>query len=134
MTGLWRTGPFLGISWFSLGDGLRPVSRRRFSTARWARRRRAARFLLGIHRLHPVAAAGKPPRRNGSGGARWAPSGRARALLGLFRAVFGTAGFAVAGPGGIQGAADDVVADAGQVLNAAAADHHDRVLLQVVPD
>src|SRR5579884_88541 len=56
MTGLWRTGPFLGIAWFSSGEDLRPVSRRRLSMARWARRRRAARFLLGIHTLHPVAA------------------------------------------------------------------------------
>src|SRR5215475_13483217 len=35
---------------------------------------------------------------------------------------------------GVQRAADDVIPDAGQVLHAAPADEHDRVLLQVVPD
>src|SRR5215472_3830745 len=35
---------------------------------------------------------------------------------------------------GVEGAADDVVAHARQVLHAAAADHHHRVLLQVVTD
>src|SRR5918997_3346240 len=39
---------------------------------------------------------------------------------------------AVADPLGVEGAADDLVADAGQVLPPAAADEHDRVLLQVV--
>src|SRR5205823_14446935 len=34
----------------------------------------------------------------------------------------------------VERAANDVVADARQVLHAAAADHDDRVLLQVVPD
>src|SRR6478609_9819327 len=35
---------------------------------------------------------------------------------------------------GVQRAADDLVADARQVLHPAATDQHDRVLLQVVPD
>ena len=35
---------------------------------------------------------------------------------------------------GIEGAADDVVTDTGQVLDTAAADHNDGVLLQVVAD
>jgi hypothetical protein len=35
---------------------------------------------------------------------------------------------------GVERAADDLVANAGQVLHPAAADEHDRVLLQVVPD
>src|SRR4029434_7672334 len=39
---------------------------------------------------------------------------------------------AVADALGVQGAADDLVADAGQVLHPAAADEHDGVLLQVV--
>src|SRR5512137_952453 len=34
----------------------------------------------------------------------------------------------------VEGAADDVVADAGEVLHAAATDEHHRVLLEVVPD
>src|SRR5215467_11764315 len=37
-------------------------------------------------------------------------------------------------PLGVEGAADDLVADAGEVAHPAAADQHDRVLLQVVPD
>src|SRR4029450_13814384 len=41
---------------------------------------------------------------------------------------------AVADALGVEGAADDLVADAGQVLHPAAADEHDRVLLQVVAD
>src|SRR3954471_13001025 len=35
---------------------------------------------------------------------------------------------------GVEGAADDLVADAGQILHPAAADEHDRVLLEVVAD
>src|SRR5918998_1214376 len=41
---------------------------------------------------------------------------------------------AVADPLGVEGAADDLVADARQVLHPAAADEHDRVLLEVVAD
>src|SRR5215211_7423599 len=41
---------------------------------------------------------------------------------------------AVADALGVEHAADDLVADAGQVLDAAAAHQHDRVLLQVVAD
>src|SRR5436190_5462310 len=40
----------------------------------------------------------------------------------------------VAGAGRVERAPDDVVADAGQVLHAAAPDQHDGVLLQVVAD
>src|SRR5579872_3973810 len=53
----------------------------------------------------------------------------------LFRplgAVLGTALLAVLHPLGVEHAAQDVVAHAGQVLDAAAADHHHRVLLQIV--
>src|SRR3712207_2599287 len=35
---------------------------------------------------------------------------------------------------GVEGAADDLVADTGEVLHPAAADEHDRVLLEVVTD
>src|SRR5919206_3466884 len=41
---------------------------------------------------------------------------------------------AVADALGVEGAADDLVADAGKVLHPAAADEHDGVLLQVMPD
>src|ERR687895_1127045 len=40
---------------------------------------------------------------------------------------------AVADALGVEGAADDLVADAGEVLHPAAANEHDRVLLEVVP-
>src|SRR5438874_10129225 len=49
-------------------------------------------------------------------------------------AVLRAALLATGHAGGIERAADDVIADARQVLHAAAADHHDRVLLQVVAD
>src|SRR5581483_687888 len=41
---------------------------------------------------------------------------------------------AVAHAGRVEGAADDLVADAGQILHTPAADEDDGVLLQVVPD
>src|SRR6266568_9456148 len=53
-------------------------------------------------------------------------------LLGTLRAVLGPALPAVGDAGGVQRAADDVVPDAGQILDATAADQDDRVLLQVV--
>src|SRR5439155_4980870 len=49
-------------------------------------------------------------------------------------AVLAATLLAVAHAGGVEGAADDVVLDRGQVLDPAAADEHDRVLLQVVAD
>src|ERR1700756_5082350 len=55
------------------------------------------------------------------------------ALL-LLRAVPAASLLAVADALGVQGAADDLVTDAGQVAHAPAAHQHDRVLLQVVPD
>src|SRR5580658_1169641 len=55
------------------------------------------------------------------------------ALL-LLRSVTAASLLAVADALGVQGAADDLVANSGQVAHAAAADQHDRVLLQVVPD
>src|SRR5688572_23933093 len=54
-------------------------------------------------------------------------------LLGALGAVLGSALAAVGDTGGVERAADDVVAHARQVLHAAAADEDDRVLLQVVP-
>src|SRR5437899_1112769 len=56
-----------------------------------------------------------------------------RLLLAL-GAVVGTALLAVPGAGRVQRAPDDVVANARQVLDAAAANEDDRVLLQVVTD
>src|SRR4030088_2614146 len=57
-------------------------------------------------------------------------------LLCLFAlgAVLRTALLAPLGAGRVEGAADHVVADTGEVLDAAAADQDDRVLLEVVPD
>src|SRR6202008_1709049 len=49
-----------------------------------------------------------------------------------FGAVAGARLFAVADARRIEGAADDLVANAGEVLHPAAADEHDRVLLEVV--
>src|SRR5215468_7724295 len=53
-------------------------------------------------------------------------------LLRPLGAVLGPALAAVLDALGVERAADDVVAHAGQVLDAAAADHHHRVLLQIV--
>src|SRR5262245_42486826 len=53
-------------------------------------------------------------------------------LLGALGAVLGASLLAVGDTGGVERPADDVVAHAGEVLDAAAADQHDRVLLQVV--
>src|SRR5258708_6031963 len=58
--------------------------------------------------------------------------GSLRGLLLALGAVLGTALLAIARPGGVEGAADHVIADAGEVLDAAAADQHDAVLLEVV--
>src|SRR5579864_3821153 len=55
------------------------------------------------------------------------------ALL-LLRSVPAASLLAVADALGVQGAADDLVTDTGQVAHPAAAHQHDRVLLQVVPD
>src|SRR5918995_2937713 len=50
----------------------------------------------------------------------------------LLGAVAATGLLAVAHPGGVEGAADDLVADARQILHTTAAHEDDRVLLQVV--
>src|SRR5579883_389618 len=55
-----------------------------------------------------------------------------RGLLGTLRAVLRTALLAVLDALGVEDAAENVVAHAGQVLDAAAADHDHRVLLQVM--
>src|SRR6187399_2392127 len=55
-------------------------------------------------------------------------------LLGALRAVLRTTLLAALHADRVEGAAHHVVADARQVLHAAAADEHQRVLLQVVPD
>src|SRR4030065_1248692 len=54
--------------------------------------------------------------------------------LGLLGPVLGAGVSSIRNPQRVLGAAPDVVAHAGQVLRAAAADQHHRVLLQVVPD
>src|SRR5262245_39366828 len=53
-------------------------------------------------------------------------------LLGTLRAVFRTALATVVDTDGIERAADDVVANAGEILHTAAADEHHAVLLEVV--
>src|SRR5262245_61731469 len=53
-------------------------------------------------------------------------------LLGPFRSVFRPALLAVLHALGVEHAAQDVVANTREVLDAAAADHHHRVLLQVM--
>src|SRR5882724_11711105 len=53
-------------------------------------------------------------------------------LLGALRAVLRARLLAVLHARGVERAADDVIANARQILDAAAADQHDRVLLQVV--
>src|SRR6201990_3388410 len=55
------------------------------------------------------------------------------ALL-LLRSVTAASLLAVADALGVQGTADDLVTDTGQVAHPAAPHQHDRVLLQVVPD
>src|SRR3954467_10919315 len=55
-----------------------------------------------------------------------------RALL-LLDAVLGTGLLAVADAGGVERPADDLVAHARKVLDAATAHEHDGVLLEVVP-
>src|SRR3569623_1721133 len=53
--------------------------------------------------------------------------------LGTFRAVFGATLSAICDTGGVETAAHRVVAHAGQVLDAAAADQHHRMLLKDMP-
>src|ERR1700750_2647284 len=59
---------------------------------------------------------------------------RGMSALLLLRSVAAARLLATADTLGVQRAADDLVAHAREVLHAAAADQHDRVLLQVVPD
>src|SRR3954454_23139853 len=68
---------------------------------------------------------------SGSTGRIWAAARRGIELL-LLDAVLGASLLAVADAGGVERPAHDLVAHARQVLDAAAADEHDRVLLQVV--
>src|SRR6266513_1176405 len=77
--------------------------------------------VLGV-RQHLALDGARPSHRLG-------PSGLGR-LGAVLRAALLPPGHA----GGVERAADDVVPDARQVLHATAADHHDRVLLEVVPD
>src|SRR5213596_485548 len=59
---------------------------------------------------------------------------RGMSALLLLRAVTAARLLAVAHALGVEGTADDLVADTRQVAHPAAAYQHDRVLLQVVPD
>src|SRR3954470_10769292 len=68
---------------------------------------------------------------SGSTGRIWAAARRGIVLL-LLHAVLGAGLLAVAHAGGVERAAHDLVAHARQVLDAAAADEHDGVLLKVV--
>src|SRR5206468_976887 len=68
-------------------------------------------------------------------GSHYVRPGMTLAISGSFRtlrAILGTALLAVLDALGIEDAAEDVVAHAGQVLDAAAADHDHRVLLKVM--
>src|SRR5690349_21539937 len=68
-----------------------------------------------------------------SSGRIWAAARRGTGeVLPFLDAVLRARLLAVAHAGGVERPAHDLVADAGQVLDAAAADEHDRVLLQVV--
>src|SRR3954451_12372843 len=69
---------------------------------------------------------------SGSTGRIWAAARRGIELL-LLDAVLGASLLAVAHAGGVERPAHDLVAHARQVLDAAAADEHHGVLLQVVP-
>src|SRR5215210_5809766 len=59
---------------------------------------------------------------------------RGMSALLLLRAVTAAGLLAVLDTLGVERAADDLVADTGKVLHPAAADEHDRVLLEVVTD
>src|SRR5205085_12295755 len=59
--------------------------------------------------------------------------GEACLLLPGLDAVLGARLLAIAHTGGVEGAADDLVADARKILHTAASHEDDRVLLQVVP-
>src|SRR6267143_1424857 len=61
------------------------------------------------------------------------PAASGASALRRLRAVLRAALLASGHAGGVERSADDVIADAWQVLHAAAADHHDGVLLEVVP-
>src|SRR6478609_4812291 len=67
-------------------------------------------------------------------GRRGAGPLRGMSALLLLRAVPAASLLAVLHALGVERAADDLVADTGEVLHPAAADEHDRVLLEVVTD
>src|SRR3954471_14660761 len=69
-----------------------------------------------------------------AGRTRGVISARRGIRLALLGAVLGARLLAVGDAGGVERVAHDLVADAGQVLDAAASHEHDGVLLQVVAD
>src|SRR5919199_2933093 len=71
-------------------------------------------------------------RGTGSASIGRTPAAARRGILLRLHAVLGAGLLAVRDAGGVERAADDLVADARQVLDAAAAHEHDGVLLQVV--
>jgi hypothetical protein len=58
---------------------------------------------------------------------------RKKILLGTFGPVFAAGLTAFLDSDGIQGTADNVIPDAGQIFNPASADHDHRVFLEVMP-
>src|SRR4051812_14366495 len=81
-----------------------------------------------VSTMSPYLASGRTSRRS-------AARRRDISILPLLRtlgAVFRPALAAVLDALGVQGAADDVVANAGQILDATAADHDHRVFLEIV--
>src|SRR3954464_15310509 len=71
-------------------------------------------------------------RYTGSASTGLMPAAARRGMLLGLHSVLGAGLLAIRHPGGVERAADDLVADARQVLDAAAAHEHDGVLLQVV--
>src|SRR5574344_231471 len=71
---------------------------------------------------------------SGSGGSRGGllSRGAGGALLLMLHAIFGTAAVAARNAEAVEHATDDVVTDARQILDTAATNEHDAVLLQIV--
>src|SRR6185437_15866560 len=102
-----------------------------------ARRRRCSRRWTACHRSGSCSPAGSPAATGTPGRPRGddAEPGPYEALaLLLLRAVAATRLLATPDTLGVQRAADDLVADTGQVFHTTTPHQHDRVLLQVVSD
>jgi hypothetical protein len=88
----------------------------------------------GIRRNFALGNLTSTGHRRISGLSVWLSIGRSRYAFGRLAPVLRAALLAALDADGIEGAADDVIAHARQVLHAAAADEHQRVLLEVVTD